>query len=118
MKIRTVAIVLGDNDFGNTFVPLLGAVKLLLAHRKDLDEAALATVVRRMALPYYVGWQYGFDPALYGDGSEQEHLERTGKYLSGAKILFNEEAESDILSKDHDHGAWYLSTQDGAIQGY
>ncbi len=71
-------------------------------------------------MAYYVGYQYSFFPGSYGDGSKthDEHLAHTAKYLSGIKVLFNEDAEQDIATGDHDQGAWYLELQSGTVAGY
>jgi hypothetical protein len=120
MRIRTIAIVLGDNDFGNTFRPLLNGLKAVFEHRPDLAPEEVELVIRQSIMAYYVGFQYSFYPGNYGDGSRtnEEHLTRTAKYLTDVKVLFNAEAEEDIASKDHDGGAWYLELQSGTVAGY
>ena len=123
--IRTIAIVLGDNDFGNTFRPLLEGLKAILEYHEDrngfsLTPEQIELVVRQSIMAYYVGYQYRFDPTCYGDGSRthEGHLGETRKYLNDIRVLFNEEAEQDIATKDHDGGAWYLELQSGTVSGY
>jgi hypothetical protein len=119
--IRTVAIVLGDNDFGNTFRPLLNGLKAVIEyHGSDLTPEQIELIIRQSVMAYYVAYEYRFDPFCYGDGSrtEAEHLAITAKYLSEIKVLFDEAAENDILTADHDGGAWYLEVQSGVVKGY
>lgn len=113
-QIRTIAIVLGDNDFSNTFRPMLNGLKLALDYRDDCqpNREQIELMIRKSILSYYVNYQYRFDL------STQEDLTVTERYLQYVKILFNEEAEADIQTKDHDGGAWYLELQSGVISGY
>jgi hypothetical protein len=117
-RIRTIAIVLGDNDFGNTFRPLLQGLKPIFEYRGEfeLTPAQLEVVIRRSVMTYYVGYQYRFDDGCYGDG--KNHLYNIEKYFEGIKVLFNEAAENDIATADHDGGAWYLELQSGTVAGY
>jgi hypothetical protein len=118
MDIRTIAIVLGDNDFGNTFRPLLEGLKPIFEYRGEyeLTPEQLEIIIRRSAMAYYVGYQYSFYDGGYGDG--KNHLYNTEKYFEGIKVLFNEAAENDIATADHDGGAWYLELQSGTVAGY
>ena len=124
-RIRTIAIVLGDNDFGNTFRPLLEGLKAVLAYHEDrngfsLEPEQIEMVIRQNIMAYYVGYQYRFDPTCYGDGSKthEQHLAHTADWLKDIKVLFNEAAEQDIATADHDGGAWYLELQSGTVSGY
>lgn len=121
-KIRTIAIVLGDNDFGNTFRPLLeGLKKIFEYHNGELLTDEVDLIIRQSIMAYYVGYQYCFYPGSYGNPAHKthaEHLAQTAEYLSGIKILFDEEAEIDIADVDHDGGAWYLELQSGTVSGY
>ena len=121
-KIRTIAIVLGDNDFGNTFRPLLeGLKKTIEYHDGNLLPEEIDMIVRQGIMAYYVGYQYRFTPGSYGypaHKTHEQHLAHTAAYLKDVKVLFDEEAEEDIATKDHDSGAWYLELQSGVVQGY
>jgi hypothetical protein len=118
MEIRTIAIVLGDNDFGNTFRPLLEGLKPIFDYRDgNLTPKQCELIIIQSIMAYYVGYQYSFFLQSYGNIGE-DHLERTAKYLKDIKVLFNEDAEQDISTADHDGGAWYLELQSGTVSGY
>jgi hypothetical protein len=121
--MRTIAIVLGDNDFGNTFRPLLEGLKDIIEYHKpfELTKENIDLIIRQSIIAYYIGYQYRFDLQNYHvkvQKTEEEHLNSIWVYLKDVKILFDEEAEADIASKDHDGGAWYLELQSGIISGY
>ena len=120
--MRTIAIILGDNDFGSTFLNLLETVERMFEWHEDetLNEENVAFAIRALAMPHYVAFQYRFNPACYGrqDLTVEEHLADISKYFNDLRILFDEEAEHDIATGDHDGGAWYLEIQSGTITGY
>ena len=117
--IRTIAIVLGDNDFGNTFRPLLEGLKAIFEYRgEELTPENVEVIIHRSVMAYYVGYQYSFYPGSYGDRTHEEHMSNTALYLADIKVLFNEAAEQDIATADHDGGAWYLELQSGTVAGY
>jgi hypothetical protein len=112
--IRTVAIVLNDNDFGNTFRPLLESIYSAITWNGGMSrEAIIASILAGVEF-HYVAFQHGSHFGESGYGT----TEGTVKYLKEAQILFNEEAEADICQKDHDAGAWYLDVQSGNIAAY
>jgi hypothetical protein len=117
-RIRTIAVVLGDNDFGNTFRPLLESLKAIFAYRgeNELTPEQIEVIIRRSAMSTYIAYQYSFYPEGYGDG--KNHLYNMEKYFEGIRVLFNEAAENDIATADHDGGAWYLELQSGTVAGY
>lgn len=117
--MRTLAIVLGDNDFGNTFHPLLKGLKAILADRGEvLSRMDIEIIIRQSIMAYYVGYQYTFLPGDYMSETHEAHLAHIAKYLSRIRVLFDEEAERDIVTEDHDHGAWYLEIQSGRVEAY
>lgn len=118
--IRTVAIIFGDNDFGKTFLSVLNTVKRVLENKPETEEKELSTIIKFMAVSHYIGFQYSFDPSNYGGRhhSQDQHFSHIIDYFESIRILVNESAEKDILTEDHDGGAWYLSLQDGKISGY
>ena len=116
--MRTIAIVLGDNDFGNTFRPLLESVQRVLAYRDDLTPENVETIIRQGALSHYVAYQFRFSMGGYGGGDMETHFQSIRSYFKDLRVLFDEEAETDILTNDHDCGAWYLEIQSGVIAGY
>jgi hypothetical protein len=133
--MRTIAIVFGDNDFENTFRPLLETVKRVIEHRDrnygiraylevrkgktvadavvlpSISEDLVKKIIMNGALFHYQAFQEDI-----GRGTSDSL--RTSNYLQGIKVLFDEEAEKDILEKDHNHGAWYLELATGKIYSY
>lgn len=69
----------------------------------------------RNAIAFYNAFQHG--PSAL-DSSEQDHLDVIDELFSGITILFNSDAEFDVLSKDHNHGALYLDLQSRKIGSY
>jgi hypothetical protein len=135
--MRTIAIILGDNDFGSTFRNLLVTIKRVLEWHsvtsepvwfpevgrqlETIDEQNIEFMIRFLALPHYVAFQYSFNPKDYGgdkDKTSEDHLTSIGEYFSKLRVLFDEEAELDIASEVHDSGAWYLELQSGSIMSY
>ena len=113
--MRTIAISLADNDFGHTFRPLLEGLKPILQEQgNELNEAKVEQIIRSGIMYYYLGYQHRFD---LEDASEDK-LESISKYLNEIKVLFDEAAETEIATKDHDGGSWYLEVQSGTVSGY
>ena len=113
--MRTVAIILGDNDFGNTFYPLLHTLHgVFYYHSGNVDEEFIRRVIFEGIGFHYIAYQVGANHPL----PDADTLRNTIKSLEKVKILFDVEAENDIATKDHNHGAWYLELQSGNIQSY
>lgn len=113
-KVRTIVVVLGDNDFGNTFMPLLKSIgKTQLA---GFSREVISSLIMEGIKFHYMAYQYRYDfPA---SGYTQQTVDKTVEYLSKIRILFDEEAEQDIGQKDHDGGAWYLEVTTGEVYSY
>lgn len=112
--VRTVALVLNDNDFGNTFIPLLDSLYRAIIWNSGISRDAIKDAVFAGIEFHYVAFQHG---KHFGE-SGYLTTEQTVKYLKEVKILFNEEAEADACQKDHDGGAWYLDLQSGTVSSY
>jgi hypothetical protein len=118
--MRTISIVLGDNDFGSTFINLLESVYRFIKACSPFVEAftseeVVAEIIRAGIKFHYLAYQH--DPRR--EVTEYNNVETTTKYLlDGIKILFDEEAELDILHIDHDGGAWYLEVYSGRVSSY
>jgi hypothetical protein len=114
-KIRTIAIVLCDNDFVNTFEPLLESIKLALKHQKGMGfgEKDVEAWIRAGIPYFYRTFQWHGTGAL-----SEEDQEKSIKYLSQIKVLFNEKAEQHIEEHDHDGGSWYLDVPWGIVHSY
>ena len=100
--MRTVAVILGDNDFSQTFWNLLETVKRIYDYR-IINRDCVKYAILEGALYHYRTFQ---------NGSGDDHI------FNMITILFDEEAESDILNNDHNHGAWYLHFDSGQIGSY
>lgn len=117
-RVRTIAIVLCDNDFGNTFMPLLKAMNDVIKYHRgsDITPEFMEKVIRMSVMPFYVAFQHR--PDLLSILPEGEEMAHTEKYLSKIKVLFDEEAEEHIATHDHDSGSWYLEVQSGVVSSY
>jgi len=116
--IRTVAIILGDNDFGFVYYNLLESVKNLIKWFDGTDpecdmQTKIVEFINQSSLAFYFAYNNWLTLETF-----IEKRTFMSEYLSEAKILFNEEAEEDILNNYHDYGAWYLEVQSGKIESY
>ncbi|GBG14533.1 3-oxoacyl-(acyl-carrier-protein) synthase 3 [Novimethylophilus kurashikiensis] len=113
MTVRTIAIVLGDNDFGNTFKPLLEAIHRAIQWNNGLSREVLEKSIKAGIEFHYLAFQHGRD----FNQNIAARLASTLDYLQPT-ILFDEDAEADIDFSNHDGGAWYLEVQSGNIHYY
>lgn len=113
--MRTIAIVVGDNDFGHTFTPLLKSVyEAFQWHSGNISKETIIKCI-------HVGIRYHYLLFQYADRNyhTNEHLEYLmNTYFKDIKVLFDEEAEKDIQESDHDCGAWYLELSTGNVFPY
>lgn len=109
--MRTIAVILGDNDFGNTFRPLLESLYRAIQFHNRLTESDVRACWEAAIEFHYTIFQCAGRPA------QETRQDKLG-YLAGATILFDAEAEADILTKDRNHGAWYLEVASGVIRSY
>lgn len=112
--MRTIAVVLGDNDFGNTFKPLLESLWRAIEWNDGLDETVLVDAIKSGIEFHYRAFQLGDNAGKSGYGSVAD----TVKYLGAANVLFDEAAEADICQAGHDGGAWYLEIASGNVRSY
>lgn len=112
--MHTIAVILGDNDFGNTFQPLLESVYRAILWQGGLSREAVEKAIRCGVEFHYVAFQLG--DRYTEEGCRK--VEETVRYLSDIQVLFDEEAEADIQSSDHDGGAWYLEMATGKVYAY
>lgn len=114
-NVRTLAIILDDNDFGNTFRPLLETIYRAYDWNGGLSKEVLETAVRSGIEFHYRVFQHGKTFGDKGYGA----VEVTMQYLSSkVKVLFDEDAEADICQAHHDGGAWYLELTTGNVFAY
>jgi len=121
--MRTIAVVLCDNDFLHTFPPLLKsvgeAIKAWEGCRESErpNEAEVEALIRSGLEYFYRGFQLGGRGRGLGGGGYGEVL-GTVKYLQSIKVLFDEAAEQHIQSHDDDGGSWYLEVTTGNVYSY
>jgi hypothetical protein len=127
--IRTVAIVFGDNDYGDVFTHMLGTIKDIIhwfdqdslpaddkqSHTEKLEER-IREFIKLSGMSFYIGFNnWSLKECRYDSEEKKESLRNC---LSEVKVLFDEEAEQDILNEDHGMGAWYLEVDSGVIKSY
>lgn len=123
-KVRTIAIALGDNDFGHTFIPLLESIYKAIEFgsltTQDTEEGQIRDIT--YAIKNGIRYHYiTFQVLSHGGKINESEIDRTVEYLCEGeypKILFDEEAEKDIQEEDYDGGAWYLEVQTGKVYSY
>ena len=109
--IYLIAVVVGNNDYNTTFVSLLESINTVLMWRELPSEAFVEDLIRSSIRFHYLGFQVVEEQ--FGK------VVQTVEYLQkSVKVLFNEEAEKDIQTQNHDHGAWYLEVATGEIYDY
>lgn len=111
--MRTIAVVLGDNDFGNTFRPLLESVHRAILWQGGMSRERAQALITTGLEFHYLAFQQR--QTVNGDalGIQAEDYLR-----ARLRVLFDEEAEADIQNSDHDHGAWYLEVPTGNVYSY
>lgn len=113
--MRTIALVFGDNDYGNTFRPLLDSVYRAFDWNSGLSEDVVRAAVQAGLEFHYVAFQHARHCGQPGYPS----LAATVEYLRSVRVLFDEEAEADICSPNgHNAGAWYLELATGQVTAY
>lgn len=114
--IRTIALVLGDNDYGNTFRPLLESMyRSLVRNELNCVPAHLEQTIRAAVEFHYLAFQVDYNTEKPGYRPAGEVLH----YLQGKlKVLFNEDAEDNIAHTSYDSGAWYLNCGTGEVFAY
>jgi|SRR5579859_2483897 len=109
MAVYAIAIVLGDNDFINTFRPLMETVKRVIEYNGDLTKEEAKKVIQDG-----IGFHYqAFQNLKRGDPSPGT----LGYLYCQTRILFDSEACADVM-KDRDGGAVFLDVQTGEIVMY
>lgn len=115
--MQTIALVLGDNDYGNTVHPLLESLYRALVWNGAWSRDAVERVVRSGLEFHYLAFQHGCD--AQGAQATPEALAHTVAYLQQKlRILFDEDAEADIQGAGHDSGAWYIELATGKVYSY
>lgn len=107
--MRTIAIALCDNDFSNTFRPLLESIYNVLIWRGDeATEEKIREYIYHAVRYHYIAFQ-----------SRDDDVEDVVCYLQGKmRIYFDKEAEDYMIGKDHDGGSWYLEVRTGRFYSF
>jgi len=104
--MNLVCIVLGDNDFGNTFVPLLKSIHQVLLYNPDMTEKDLFKIIHLGIDFHYTAYQ------------NKQDTTNIYEYLKKIKILFDDEASKFISTNDHDGGSWFLEISSGKVESF
>lgn len=102
--MKTIGIILCDNDFGNTFVPLLKAVREVLIYDPEINKAEVEEMIRKGIPFFYYAYQNRYD--------------EVSEYLDGIKVMFDEELSLFIQENDHDGGSWVMDLSSGQINSF
>lgn len=104
--IKSVAIILCDNDFWATFRPLLLHVREIILYPRDkegLSKENITKIILDGIQWHYVSYQYQY--VKYGP----HDMQKTVNYLKeNIEVLFDEEADRAPFELDHDCGSWYI----------
>lgn len=107
-QIQAVALVLCDNDYGSTFVPLLESIYAAFVNSSGAMSAELMRKLIMTGIPYhYMAFQM--------DEKRGDTCDDAVPYLlNKVKIVFDSEAKEASL-KDDDGGSWYLDLESGKV---
>lgn len=115
--MHSIAIIVGDNDFGSTFRALLETIHEVVVYSvDDLPEDVLIKIIKHGVKFHYIAFQNRYDYLNQAESFEA-HFNSTEKYLD-VKVLFDEEADGAYLNEDHDHGAWHLHIETCEINSF
>lgn len=110
--VYLVAIVLDDNDYYPTAQNLLETVWRALNWRPTTSQEYIELLIEQGIKFHYLAFQAA-------EGISELEVDEKSEYLmKKVKVLFNEEAQKDIDTKDHNHTAWFLITHTGKICSY
>lgn len=117
---KKIAIKFGDNDFGNTFLPLLAILNASYLHTKYLpkDKKKLCFLINSLSPIAYVlfqnQWEYnGLEDVKNGLETEKnKEFIQTKKYLVEemlpTDILVDKEVDDYLAKHDWDNGETYI----------
>ena len=110
MQIKTIAIILCDNDFGGVFTNLLKTILSAIKYNPELKEREIEKAIHEGAIVFYCLFQWS---------ANDENYDRIKRYFKqNIKILFNEDAINAALTLDHDGGSWYLDVENEQINAF
>jgi len=125
--MRSVAIILGDNDFGCMFRNLLETmvnVFIYYSGTNDLTEDIVKLLIREGLRFHYLAYQIRFDvtPEKLTDEVETarilDYLLTGFRNTDNLRILFDNEADKAFQTEDHDGGAWPLDIKSGQVNSF
>lgn len=91
MKIRSIAIRFGDNDFITTFIPLLESVLKAVTANDDFTKEQVVELINSGSMYHYLAFQNQF---RYKDTPEEHaHIERYLKVIPN-RVFLNEDADA------------------------
>ena len=108
--MQAIAIILGDNDFGSTFEPLLETINRVLDYR-DLDKDKVEELI-------FEGIRFHYRAFQQGEETFQDANKTVAYLLTNTRVIFDEEAYAASGTEDHDCGAWLLRVQDHTIEPF
>lgn len=116
--MRTIVVIVSDNDFSNTFIPLLKTVKSVCEWRDEDDDTINEEFIVKIIKE---GIKFHVTAFQSDKGDSPADIEDTTAYLlKHLRVLFDEEAEKDIIDPEvmRDGGAWYLDLRTGVVNSY
>jgi hypothetical protein len=135
--MRSIAIVLGDNDFGSMFRGLLETmVNFFIYHdgTKGITENNIRLLIKEGLRFHYLAYQTRWDMQVKEakdqplSGVHEKELQRVVDYLlygnmpnknyNHLRILFDNDADAAFNTEDHDGGAWHLDIKSGQINSF
>lgn len=119
--MHSIAIIVYDNDFGNTFKNLLKTITEVLSHHagNELSEKIMTEIIKSSIRFHYIAFQNKYEYKHPEYTNFEKHFDNIEKYLlRRIVILFDGEADKAYLTKDYDGGAWHLHTATGQINAF
>jgi hypothetical protein len=102
--MRTIAIILGDNDYGNIGSTLLYSIIDVLEYYDNNLAASAVEQIIRAGIEFHV---IAYQPS--------DNVSASIKYvMNNLRVLFDDEADTFIAEHEHDGGSWFITrTHDG-----
>lgn len=115
--MRSIAIVLNDHDFDCTVRNLLASIReALMWSEKGLTQEMVTALIGEGIRYHYMAFQVSGHQDYRAEASE---IKATVAYLQkNLKVLFDDEADADMLHEKRNGGAWHLLIADNQINAY
>ena len=118
MNIRSVAIILNDNDFGSTFRNLLETIGRVIYNSPDIPEADIEEMILEGIRFHYIAFQNQYQYKNNGPTYEDHFADTVEHLVTGIKIYFNHHAELKYENEDHNYGAWILNVDQLKVDAF